>query len=183
MSIDLKDLGLTQEELIDRIVVRVASGLMYDDEEEGDSEFARTIQTRIEERVDQAVDNIALRNVLPSMEEYIETATLQATNDWGTPKGDPMTFVEYLVARAEAYMTEGVNYEGKTKAENRYDSWKKTQTRIAHMVDRHLHYSIETAMKNALQVANNAISEGIQEAVKIKLAEVVEKLKVEVKTK
>jgi hypothetical protein len=79
-------------------------------------------------------------------------------------------------------MQEKVNYEGKGKNEAGSYSWNGTQTRITHMVHQHLHCSIETAMKQALQIATNGIASGLQETVKTKLSEVSQKLKVEVKT-
>lgn len=93
-----------------------------------------------------------------------------------------MSFLEYLVDRAEAYLTEKVSFDGKTKAESRGYSWNGTQTRLSYLVDRHLHYSIEKAMKNALANANKAIVQGLEDTVKLKLGEIQKSLKVTVKT-
>jgi hypothetical protein len=50
------------------------------------------------------------------------------------------------------------------------------------MIDKHLHFSIESAMKSAVSNANSAIVGGLEETVKIKLAEIAKSLKVTVKT-
>lgn len=92
------------------------------------------------------------------------------------------TFIEYLVKRAEAYLTEKVDFQGKSKDENgSYSSFSPSQTRIAHMVHQHLSYSIESAMKNAVQTANSAIAIGIAETVKIKLAEIQKGIQASIK--
>lgn len=191
MSIDLKSLGFTQEELQERVVTRIADEVMTDrvydpesdDEYERHSKFRNDLQARVKARIDEKVDELAKKFVLPNVSEYIETLTLQETNRWGEKTGKTMTFIEYLTARAEAYMQETVNYDGKTKAENESYSWSGTQTRITHLVHQHLHYSIERAMKDALSIATNSIAKGIDETVKIKLAEIASTMKTTVSIK
>ena len=45
-------------------------------------------------------------------------------------------------------MQEEVDYNGKPKGTDSF-SWRPRSTRVAYMVDEHLHYSIERAMKDA----------------------------------
>ncbi len=77
-------------------------------------------------------------------------------------------------------MTEKVDSSGKTKEESGSYSFSGTQTRVAHMIHRHLHFNIETAMKEALATANGSIVKGLEETVKLKLAEIAKALKVTV---
>lgn len=186
----LKALGFTQEELqesvIGKIVDRLMEGkLVVDDGEEfwSESPFSRHLNKRIKDHIDATVDALAEKHVLPNVTAMVENVTLQKTNQWGEAKDERITFIEYLIQRAEVYLTEKVNFEGKSKKEDRYGSFTGTQTRITHMVERHLHYSIERAMKQAMEAANSVIVGGIEETVKLKLAEVSDKLKVELKTK
>lgn len=188
---DLQELGFTKEELqervIDKIVQRVMNSTEYnydsDSEYLGDSQFARDLQKRVKEQIDASINDLAAKHVLPNVAKYIEELTLQTTNQWGERVGTPVTFIEYLTQRAEAYMTEKVSFDGKAKTEANGYSWNGTQTRITYLVHQHLHYSIETAMKQALQIANSAIASGIQETVKQKLGEISSSLKVSVATK
>lgn len=182
-------LGITREELIDRVVKAFVEFMlvsMHHDEEDGDyetpSQFQKQLRDHIKDSIDTSINNIAAVNLVENIEEHIEGLVLIETNRWGEEKGESLTFVEYLVQRADDYLREPVNYEGKTKKESGYPSWNSTQTRIAHMVNAHLHYSIKTAMEQALKAANSSITIGIEEAVKIKLAEIQKSLKVEVKT-
>lgn len=187
--IDLESLGITNEEIIDRVVDKLVDNFSghythYEDEDGSHAhplakEFDRIVQLRIKEAVDAKADDV----FVPTVEAFIENVVLQATNEWGEPKGDPLTFTELLVKKAEEYLLEKVNYDGKTKAQAGGYSWKGDQTRIANMIDRHLHFSIETAMKEALKDVNSNIAEGLEKTVKIKLEEWSKKIKLVVKDK
>ena len=187
-GLSIEDLGLSPEELADRVVERCVERLLSSvglDEDGETHERPSALKQRLDERVrvrlDEAVVAIAGKNVLPHIPEYVENLCLQETNRWGEKTGQPVTFTEYLVQRAEAYLTEQVDFSGKAKGQDSY-SWKGTQTRLTHIVHQHLHYSIETAMKQAVAEANKVIGVGLQEAVRLKLQEVVEKLQVNVST-
>jgi hypothetical protein len=135
----------------------------------------------VKARLDQVVNDLANKHVLPRVEAMVEGLVLQQTNQWGEKVGKPITFIEYLTQRAEAYMTEDVNYEGKPKGTDSF-SWSKRSTRVAYMIDKHLHYSIEQAMKAALASVNNSVAAGLEEATKTAIREVTSKLTVKVET-
>lgn len=97
-SIDLDAIGITAEELQERVVDRIAERALGDDDFSPGSPLKRQIDKEIQERIDLAVTEIADKHILPNVSEYIETLTLQETNKWGEKKGEPITFVEYLVA-------------------------------------------------------------------------------------
>jgi len=190
MNFTLESVGLSKDELQSRVVNRISEELLTTinidedgDEWMGGSELGKKLQKVVQEKIDNAVMAMADKYVLPNVDEYIEKLTLQETNKWGEQRGKKLTFVEYLVERAEAYLVEKVDYSGKAKSERDGYSWNGTQTRIAHMIHKHLHYNIEQAMENAVSSANSAISQGIQETVKIKLAEISTKLKTTVTIK
>ena len=185
-GIEIKDLGLTQDELTNRVVQVIADNLMaaYMPVEDGDirSPFHQVMEQKVTDAIDAAVENIAARNVLPNVETYVENLCLQKTNEWGEAKGTSLTFTEYLVQRAEAYLNETVDYEGKPKGKNSY-AFRGAQTRITHLVEKHLHFHIERAMKEAVQNANSQIADGIAETVKLKLQDISKRLRVEAKVK
>jgi len=190
MKSTLEMLGISKEEMESRIIDRAAQCLLSSttQDEDGDeyvtsSAFKRTLEKLIIDRIDSSISSLAEKHVLPNVSEYIENLTLTETNKWGEAKGTPLTFIEYLVQRAENYMTEKVSYDGKAKNEAGGFSWSGTQTRITYLVNSHLHYSIDTAMKQALSVATSQISTGIQETCKVKLGEIAASLKVVTTTK
>lgn len=188
-TITLESLGFTKEDLQERVIEHISAQLLagktYDEdgnEEYADSQFKRKLEERLKKHLDDRVNAIAEEHLLPRVTTLMETLVLQTTNKWGEKKGEPVTFIEYLVQRAEEYIKEDVNHAGKSRSEDSY-SWSKSTTRIAYMIHQHLQYNIETAMKKALQEANSAIAGGIEKAVKIKLEEIAAGMKVAVQTK
>lgn len=189
MTIDLESIGITREELQDRVVQRVATMLMTsvssddnDREYSRDSEFKRKLDAKIEESIAAAIDALAQRCVLPNIVQMVEELTLRPTNKWGEKNGEPLTFIEYLTQRADAYLREEVNYEGKTKGQDSY-SWRSYGTRISFIVDKHLQSAIQRAMDDAVKNANESIKDGLADAVKIALAKISTSMKLTVEQK
>jgi len=182
----LSELGLTQEKVqelfIQRLVNEFMEGLSVDDEGEGHhvpSEFSRKIEAAYLEAIKAKVSKIAEEHVIPKVSMMIENICLTETNKWGEQTGAKMTFTEYLVDRAEKWITEPVNYEGKPKGADSF-SWNAYGTRITHMIHQHLQFEIKTAVEKALKDFNSSIAKGIHETVKIQLKETLDKLKVNV---
>lgn len=190
MNITLESLGLSKDSIEKKLIEHLAEQLLteiqydYDDDSEyrARSVLAKKLDALVKQHIDSTINSLAEKHVLPNVTSYIESLTLQTTNQWGEKKGSPVTFIEYLTQKAEDYMQEKVNFEGKPKSEAGGYSWNGTQTRITHMVHQHLHHSIEIAMKEALKIATSGIATGLQETVKTKLAEVSQKLTVTVKS-
>jgi hypothetical protein len=186
MNLNLESLGFTKDELQDRVIDQICEQVMTGRITEEDGEpcplFRNELEKKIKENINERIDMIANKYVLPDVGKYIEGLCLQKTNEWGEKKGGEFTFTEYLIQKANDYLKEEVDYNGKSKKESGGYSWTGRQTRITHLVHNHMQYSIETAMKEAVKTANDSIANGIQEAVKIKLGEIVEKLKVNVNT-
>lgn len=180
-KIDFESLGFTQEELQDRLVSELVERLLYE-RDRGESDLSAKVKSLVVDKVDQAVSTIADEHIGKQMQEYVENAVFQRSNKWGEPQGEELTFREYLDETATTYLTEHVSYDGKAKHQSGGFSWSAHQSRIAHLIHEHLHYDIERALKKAVGNVNAQIAEGLQETVKIKLAEITEKLKVDVKT-
>lgn len=184
MALSIEELGITQDELISRVVEKICDSTLTEfgtDEDGNETPYPSSFQKRLRDAIKTCIDTkiaaIAEKHILPKVSEMVETITIQETNKWGEKKGEPVSFIEYMTNRAEAYLREDVNYEGKAKAESNSYSWSKSQSRITHLVHKHLQYSIETAMQAAMQNANSAIADGIQQTVKIKLEEIAKSLK------
>lgn len=185
----LEALGFSKEEIAERIITQAVAQLLRatDEDEDGieygvPSTFASRIDKVIREKIDAAVVKAGDEIIAPRISELVSGHVIQQTNAWGEKRGEAVSFTEYLVQRAEAYMTEQVNYEGKAKSENSSFSWSAKTTRVAYMIDKHLHYAIETAMEKALQNANNAVCQGLNEAVRTAIANLTVNVKTEVKS-
>lgn len=185
MQFDLKSIGLTQEELQSRVVAAITDQILttrFQDEDgyerEQQSQFKEDLKKTAKDAIDAKVREIGEKFVAPSISELVESITLQQTNEWGEKRNVPaMTFVEYLVKKAEEYITEPVNSSGKSKSEDGYN-WCKSTTRITYLINSHLQYSIKSAMEKAIKDANANIVGGLEAAVKMAMKEASEKLKV-----
>jgi hypothetical protein len=180
---ELKDLGLSNEKLTELVVERIVEEL-----HSGEGDLVSTIESGVREKAQKAVlakiEEISRTQVEPRVGELIETLVLRPTNKYGEPiKNAPTpTFREYLIQRTEEYITEKVDYQGRPRGSDSY-GWSGTQTRLTHLIHQHLHYEIEQAMKQVIGDANKILAAGLQETVKVKLAEIMAALKVKVATK
>lgn len=192
-QIDLAALGLSTEKIttlvVDRLVERLMHGTGYDPDSGADFEiptdFSKRISSAVQKAIDAKVEQLADRFVIPKVGELIENWKLQATSSWGEPKGEAISFTEYLVQRAEKWVTETVNYDGKSQAELRSSGYtfNGSQSRLAWMIDKHLQYHISGAMQKALATVTESLGKSISDTVRIQLDEAAQKLKVTVATK
>ena len=183
----LESLGLHIELLGDRIVNQCVEALLrstgFDPETEQEiryeSRFKREIDTRIQKAVDSKIAALAEEHLLPRVGEMIESANLQQTNNYGEPKGKPMTFIEYIVARAEAYMSEPVNWKLKTRQEESYN-WSNEGPRLVVLMKLHIKDTLDREAKAAVSDVNKVIAKNITQAAKDAIASAADSLKVSV---
>lgn len=195
MSLTLQDLGLSQDELVDRVVNATATALLTstvlrvaDDDEDEDTTYQvasplkKQLDAEIQRRVDTAVAALLAQHIEPLVASKLETLLLVPTNQWGERKGEPETFLEYATRRADAYLTEKVNHDGKSQSEANGYSWSASTTRVVHLANQYLKFEIERAMKAALADVNSRIAGGISAAVTQAMTDVQQRLKIEVKS-
>jgi len=187
MEFTCEQLGISKEELQNRVVEGICEKILYskvydeDGEWDDNSEINKQLQKAIAKRINENVSAIGEKHILPRIDSMIEGLVLQKTNQWGEKVGAPKTFVEYMVDRAENFIREPVNHLGKTKEQDTYSSWSQSGTRIEYLINSHLQYSITVAVKNMLNDANKNITEGMEAAIKIKLGELQKRLKISAK--
>ena len=177
-ELTLEQLGLSEEKLLDTVAAAVASSVLHGSE----SDFVRRMEERVREQIDKSIDEVAAANVLPKITDHLEGLLLQSTNEWGEKKGKPVTFIEYLTARAEAYIAEPVDHNGKPKDRNASYNWRASTTRVAFLIDHHIQYHLDAAIKDALKDVNAKIGAAIVDTIKIQLKSTLNNLKVQVKT-
>ena len=175
MSIDLKSLGFTEKELQERVIERLVDELTNGKDFDADW-LTKQANERIQEAIKTSINALAETYILPNVQAYIDTLVLTETNGWGEKKKE-YTFIEYLTKKANDYISEKVDFDGKPKDAGSY-GWSGKQTRIAHMIHNHLHYNIDSAVKDAIKNANSVLVKGIEDTVKIKLNEIAKSLKV-----
>lgn len=190
---NLDQLGFTKEELqqrvVDQCVEQVMAGVAYDecgDPYDGPSSIMRKMREEVQKQIADAVAKMGSESILPLLTERIESLVLQETTTWGEKKGEPVSFTDYLIQRAEAYMQEEVDWHGKSKNEcSSYDRsyWRAAGRRLAVAIHNHLTIQVESAMKKILLDGNKGLVEALHETCKIKLNEIADSLKVTVAAK
>lgn len=175
-GITIESLGLTKEEIQERVIEQCCDSILrggrdLDGMQEG-------LRLEVESRIEEAITGLGEQHIMPGITKYLEEMRFSETNRYGEKKeGTDKTLLEYLTERADAFITEPVSSQGKTKKEDSYN-WSANQTRIAHMIHQHLQYSISTAVKKALADFNNEVAKGLADTVKIQLAKTLKNLKV-----
>lgn len=190
MEISLESLGLTVEQMQDRLVEAMIDRFLTStvSDEDGEavvvaSQFRQAIQKSITATVDAAVERLAAPVLETSINLYLDGYRIQSTNGYGEPKREPETITEYVVRRAQQYLTEGVDYNGlskedkKRKGSSDWGSHRDQTTRVAYLIDKRLNDEIEKAMKEALANANTAITNGLKSAVAFELDKLNAKLR------
>lgn len=188
MSVDLKALGISQEKIVElvvnQIVASVMSGTSYDedgDEVRCDSSFSRRVEAYVKQAIDDKVAAIAEQHIVPTIGKTIDEFVIKKTNEYGEMKGEPVTFTEYLVSQADAWLVEHVDYEGNPVKNQRYGV--ATQTRLTHHVHRYLYGTIAGAMKDAVSGIGSKIGDAIRETTKIQLSKIAEAVQVTIEPK
>lgn len=175
----LEALGISKEELSERIIESAvdhllsSTGFNPDTEEETryESRFKREIEARVQKAVDQKISALAEVHVLPRVGELIEAADMRKTNRYGEPQSPSMTFKEYIAHRAEVYMTEDVDFHGMSKAdleaknESTYN-WRSCGPRLTVLMRNYIRDSLERQAKAAITDVNKVIAKNIEKAAK-----------------
>lgn len=188
----LAAVGITRDELLTRVVERITNEVMLKEmqgEEEGarysysaDSDIAEVLNVHVKAAIDERVSALAQQFVIPQVGVLIENFKVQKTNEWGEARGGAQTFVEYLTARADAYMREPVDSDGRSEqeAKSRGNSWygNKNKPRLSYMIDKHLQFHIEQAMTAMLRDLNSTVAKGLNEMVQGTITELLGKIKV-----
>ena len=185
----LEALGLNPSDLQDRVVDQAVHTLLYstgfnpDTEQEVtyESQFKRAIEAKIQRAVDQKIAEIAAEQIMPRVGEMIEKANMMQTNRYGEPKGEPMTFKEYIAYRAEEYMSEDVDLQGQSKREvsDSYN-WRSQGPRLTVLMRNYVKDSMEAAAKSAVTDINKVIAKNIEKAAKDAIAATAANIKVSV---
>ena len=185
----LKALGISPEELGSRIVDQAVETLLNttgfnpDTEEETryESRFKREIEARVKQAVDDKIAALAAVHLVPRVGEMIESANMQKTNGYGEPKGEPMTFKEYIAHRAEAYMAEDVDSNWRSKGESGDSyNWRSTGPRLTVLMRNYIRDTLEAAAKAAVNDVNKVIADNIGKAAKQAIAQAGAAIKVSV---
>jgi hypothetical protein len=172
----LQTIGLTQDDLKDRIIDQACEELLRGkgaDEDRFESTLARALGSKIEKRIAATADAFVDKTVGPHVAKYIDQTLLQPTDNWGNNKGTPKTFAEYVIERFNAYLKERVTPSGQTAGYR-----ENTVERGAWLVTQHISAAIDKIIKDSIGTAVATIKDGIDGQIK----SVLERTFVEVST-
>jgi len=188
---DLQELGITKEELVNRLVQKLADEIMqekhtaYDDDGEysgsysGKSRFAKKLAERLDEVVDAKVETLITNTIEPDISTRVDELVLQATNRWGEKRGHPVTLAEYVTGIADAYLNEPVDWEGRTKADGGY-GWKAAGPRMMSIVDKYLQHHVAVEIQTMLKKLNEKLLPSFKSLVSQKLSDIAKDLNIQV---
>lgn len=185
----LEALGISPEALGARVVDQCVDTLLNstgfnpetEEEVRYESRFKREIEARIQAAVDAKIAAVAATHVLPRVGEMIESANMRRTNNYGEPKGEALSFKEYIAHRAEVYMTENVDVNGRSReeADGAY-GWRAVGPRLTVLMQNYIRDTLERHAKAAITDVNRAIAKNIEMAARDAIAAAAAKLKVTV---
>lgn len=194
-EITLESLGLSEEEIQERIVNKVCDRILcnryfaYEDEDDeetsegftGDSPFRAEIDKRINQAIEDKFRELADQHIMPHIAHRFENLLIEMTNQYGEKKGETYTLVEYLTKLTEDYMLEDVDRNGRPQGKRSWRDFDAEGTRIAYAVDSYLSKHMEQAMTEVLSSGEKTLSEGLVEVCKKQMEKVAKSIKVEVK--
>lgn len=189
---DLESIGLTQEELQNRVVSAIVGRLLttsaFDWEEDCEyptnSQFSRKLTEGIQAAIDAKFESLVASNIVPVIATKVDELVIQRTNLWGEKKGAPVTFLEYLIERADQVMAEPLDKQGRTRAEcerggNSFYEVKGSN-RIAAAVDKCLTTHLQECANTLVKEAQTKVAASLGEVLKSALIDAQSKLKVTV---
>lgn len=161
MALSIEELGITQEELQQRVVDAIVTSVCDDVEEDVASRFFRELKLEVQKQVTARV-SIALDASLGAAINDVLTGVYQPVNEWGEPKGKPTCLREMVQAKAARFITETVDKEFKP---SNYDA----MPRIDRMVKDHVEKAVGFEIKRELEKAVDAEKARLQ----LKVAQVI----------
>jgi hypothetical protein len=183
MEISFKSLDLSEDELQERVIEAIADKILGSAGINGALDFSdavlrRELNKAVQERMDRGFAELAEKYILPNITTILEELTLQKTNQWGERKGPPCTFIEFFTQCAENYLTEKVDFEGKSAKEQYHGALN--QTRAVYLIHQQLHHDIEKGMREALRTLEAKLVGGLQKTAADILAELVAKTSIKI---
>lgn len=158
---NLQDLGITNEDLVNRLVERLAEGLLDNDETFADR-VHRSVQERIKEQTEWIAHGIAKEEIERQVKAVID-APWQESTSWGEKRGEPKTFRELVNEKIAATLIRRVDSNGRLLEYG--EGQKLIDFLIRSQVEATVKDEIKTAVTAAATAARNEVLGKVNEAV------------------
>lgn len=122
--------------------------------------------------------------VQPILQEMIAKKVFQHTNQWGEPKGESKTCMEFLEAHCKSYLLEEVDAKGRSKDEcNQWDGrdWKKAGQRLDVLIKKECDDRVRDVVRDATVAAAKAVGEAYRERINMAVTMAIDAVKIDVK--
>jgi autotransporter translocation and assembly factor TamB len=178
----LAHLGITKEELLDRVAKQVARDLLHgasvDDEGQAwpiDTKFHKEMQELIETELKSQIATHFQRDVVPKLTEITAKMILNRTNRYGERKAKPQTLKEFMVQQTKNFLREVVDSRGQLTTRG------NGKTRLETMLSDNMQQVLKMELEDTVSAANEMLAGELQEAVRTRLTALAEKFKIVVK--
>lgn len=109
---NLETIGIDKETVLNMLVDKLA-----DDVDVYSMGVRDLVQARIKKKIHEDVDGIIDSTLKETIDSILEKP-ITPIDSWGEPKGEPRTLKEMIKTRAETYLSEKVNSEGRADTYN-----------------------------------------------------------------
>ncbi len=155
MNFEVKISNYQEEFFIREIADRLCETMSKDSLDRIDKTANDLIETRLRGRMDAIINDVLEKGL---------AATIQPSDTFSNPKGEPISPAEYIARGAETYMSERVEKDGSTASASTYGNvkghWTRMEWALARVVDR----QFEDEMKKAVSEITKSIRLQMQEA-------------------
>jgi hypothetical protein len=173
----LETLGISQEDLRQRLVRRLAEELLasegYDEwnTEPTDATLAARVPRQLTDGLRKSVKDAIAAEIARLGDAYakplvwqIMEAGIQPTNQYGEPKGDRMTVTELIADAARQYMETRVDRDGKVS------SYRGGMIRLDWVVNEAVRKHVASKIEESIQDPKSTLAEALTDAVRRVLA-------------
>lgn len=183
-SVNLESLGFTVEELQARVVNNLVDRLLSGHTFGEGSPVHRQFQNVIKTAIDVKLDTLFETQILPHISSQVDELIIQKTNEWGEKKGAPVTFLEYLVERADLFINEPVDSRGRTRAQcaASHDSFSEVRgsNRLINAVETKLNSHLQACVQAVVKDATDKVGVAMGDLLKTTLKNAQDNIKVNI---
>ena len=174
MDFNCEMLGISQEEMQNRVVNAIAEKLMsktimtqWDENEDQEkivnTKFAKAVIDKINEHFKNKVDELFNEQIAGKIDNLLTNYIIKETNQLGESLGKERTVTEFIIERFNVFIKEQVDSKGNPKRKN--DCYFKPQgTRLTVAVDTYFKDHLEKAMKTILKNTDKTLIEEVTES-------------------
>ncbi len=155
MNFEVKISNYQEDFFVREVAERLCEKVSTDSLDRIDATANELIETRLRGRMDAIITDVLEKGL---------TATVQPSDTFSNPKGEPISPAEFIAQGAETFMSERVERDGSTASRNSYGNvkghWTRMEWALAHVINK----QFEDEMKKAVSEITKSIRLQMQEA-------------------